>query len=143
MRFLGFHSKGASRRKQGFLQPDKDEEDEENSLKFVASVATSSNSSEDSTRTLIKPKPVQEPGAMPRMLETRILIAMYKIRSAIEEIEAARIAGPTRDEHQRNLITAVCSLESAMDNIDGATSASKCLQSVDGIPLYTYDEEEV
>ncbi|KAG7336796.1 hypothetical protein IV203_032369 [Nitzschia inconspicua] len=77
----------------------------------------------------------------PRLLETRILIAMYNLRTAIEEIEAARLAGPTRGDQKRSLIVAVCSLESAMQNVDDAAQASKCLQ-MDGESDYDDSEKE-
>ncbi|KAG7336793.1 hypothetical protein IV203_032373 [Nitzschia inconspicua] len=79
----------------------------------------------------------------PRLLETRILIAMYNLRTAIEEIEAARLPEPTApDDPKRNLIVAVCSLESAMKNMDDAAAeASKCLP-MDGESNYNDRENQ-
>jgi hypothetical protein len=136
MNCLGYYIKGAPGRTK--LKTDKDEDKE---LRLLASVVATNY--KDNVKLHYRndsSQPFNDIKATPRLLETRILIAMYKIRSAIEEIEAARIAGPTRDEQQHNLITAVCSLESAMDNMDGA---SRCLQSEDGSMLQDLDDEEL
>ena len=139
MNCLGFSHKGASSRRK-LAEAVCDEEDSHQDLRLLASVVTSNYKESISNGNKNNLQPPNDIQATPRMLETRILIAMYKIRSAIEEIEAARIAGPTRDEQQRNLITAVCSLESAMDNMDGAASVSRCMRGEEEQEL---DDEEL
>jgi hypothetical protein len=78
----------------------------------------------------------------PRMVETRILAAMTNLRSTIQQIEAARLASPKQQEQQHQLLVAACTLESAIDNVDDALVASKCLQLDNNDDVSDLDNEE-
>jgi hypothetical protein len=119
----------------------KEEEDDDSELQLLASIVASNSSQESETSTLTpEASPTNfEEAHNPRILETRILIAMYNLRSAIKEIEATRLPGSTKNEQKKNLIVAVCSLESAMDNMADAALASRCLQMDDDLDNDVFD----
>jgi hypothetical protein len=154
MKIRSLNIRGTSNSNQLFKDVDGYDEDgdEESNLRLLVSIAASSSSSGKSpsisSQSPIKTLPthVTTPS---RMLETRILIAMYNLRSAMEEIETARLPRSTKDEQKQNLIVAVCSLESAMQTIGSdAVVASRDRQADNEIDNEQhalqdyYDEEE-
>jgi hypothetical protein len=112
-------------------------------LQLLAAIAASSNSSGKSPSETPQPQPLPptkiQPNdhatttttttttatSTPRMLDNRILIAMFNLRSAMEEIETAQLPRSCKEEQKQNLIVAVCSLESAMENMGDAEVASR------------------
>jgi hypothetical protein len=102
----------------------KDVEDDRSELTLVASTFLSSTDSHD-IHDLDKVEDKQLSMGTHSILENRIQFALTNLRASIAQIEAAKMAGPTKDDRKPNLIYALCSLQSAMDNVD---DASKCLQ---------------
>jgi hypothetical protein len=103
----------------------KDVEDDRSELTLVASTFLSSTDSHDS-HDLDKVEDIKQLSmGTHSILENQIQFALTNLRASIAQIEAAKMAGPTKDDRKPNLIYAICSLQSAMDNVD---DASKCLQ---------------
>jgi hypothetical protein len=133
MKIRSLNIRGTSTSNQLFKDVDGHDEDgdEESNLRLLVSIAASSSSSGKSPSIPPQPpiKTLPTHATTPsRMLETRILIAMYNLRSAMEEIETARLPRSTKDEQKQNLIVAVCSLESAMETMgsDAVVALREC-----------------